>query len=88
MYDPTPPLPHDNRPPAPRMPAVAFATAANLRAVAAREAVREAEALAARRAQLLREERALRHAASERAATRACVERKLEELAGKAEVRA
>jgi hypothetical protein len=84
MYDPTPPVPHDNRPPAPRMPAVDFVTAANLRAVAAREA----EALAARRAQLLREERALRHAASERAATRACVERKLAELAGREGVRA
>jgi hypothetical protein len=84
MCNPTPPILHDNRPPAPRMPAVGFATAANLRAVAAREA----EALAARRAQLLREERALRYAASERAATRACVERKLEELVGREGVRA
>jgi hypothetical protein len=85
MLNPTPPLPYDNAPPAPRMPAVAFATAANLRSVAAREA----EALAARRRQLRERELWHRHAASELAATRACVERKLAELAelaGEAEV--
>jgi hypothetical protein len=86
MLNPTPPLPHDNAPPAPRMPAVDFATAASLRAVAARESAREAERLAARRRQLRERELWHRHAASDLAATRACVERKLEELAGKAEV--
>jgi hypothetical protein len=84
MLNPTPPLPHDNRPPMPRMPAVDFATAADLRSVAAREA----EALAARRRQLRERELWHRHAASDLAATRACVERKLEELVGREGVRA
>jgi hypothetical protein len=88
MLNPTPPLPHDNAPPAPRMPAVTFATAANLQALAAREAVREAERLAARRRQLRERELWHRHAASDLAATLRCVEAKIAELAGKAEVRA